>query len=358
MRLVFLCKRRPMGRDLFEAPYGRFFHLAKALEGRGHHVTMVLLSYTGESPARRNIEGIDIHSAPLWPTTYVQIVRSIIRDEKPDWIVGCSDTYFGILAERLASRHGLRSLIDAYDNYEGYIPWCKPLHWLWRRALRRATAIAAAGPALLELMARDRMSAHAAVVPMAVDSPLFKPLSRQQCRAELGLPQDDVLIGYSGAVAPNRGLDTLFRAIEILRRDLPNVRLIMSGRRVGDVSLPADTTWLGTLPDESVPKVINAMNVVTVVNRATQFGNYSYPIKLYEAMQCGVPAVATHTPATEWILANAPDFLAAPADPRRLAECIRYALKVERPSYGPLPTWQESGAKLEDLMLGAEKGVQ
>jgi len=45
MKLLFLCKSRPMARDLIESPYGRFFYLPKLLAERGHEVRVALLDY-------------------------------------------------------------------------------------------------------------------------------------------------------------------------------------------------------------------------------------------------------------------------------------------------------------------------
>jgi glycosyltransferase involved in cell wall biosynthesis len=350
-----------MGRDLLNDSYGRFYNLSHFLAAQGHEVHLVLFGWDAEAVTERDVAGVHLHSCSVLAATGTGGARmfdSLVRRVEPEWFIGFSDTYFGILAEHFATRYGVGSLIDAYDNYEGYIPWCKPLHALWRRALRRATAITAAGPALLQLMTRDRTSSHAAVVPMAVDLPSFLPLCRKNCRSELDLPQDSSLIGYGGSIAANRGLHTLFDAIHILRRDLPKVRLVLAGRKVGSVSVPNDAMWLGALPAAVVPTVINAMNVVTVVNQLSKFGSYSYPTKLYEAMHCGVPVVATRTPATEWILAKTPELLAEPEDPQSLADRIRYALGITSPDYGPLPTWQESGKILENLLLTVGAGAR
>ena len=119
MKLLFLCKRRPMGRDLLTNPYGRFFYLPKLLAERGHDVTVALLDYQGD--VDRNVDAHGIRWLSLSVRRYKGGVLRSIGSAPPDWIVGFSDTYFGILARRLARRVGSRYAIDAYDNYESYI---------------------------------------------------------------------------------------------------------------------------------------------------------------------------------------------------------------------------------------------
>lgn len=45
------------------------------------------------------------------------------------------------------------------------------------------------------------------------------------------------------------------------------------------------------------------------MNTPGAFGDYSYPIKLYEAMACGRPVVASRTASTAWVLRDFPDRL-------------------------------------------------
>ena len=140
------------------------------------------------------------------------------------------------------------------------------------------------------------------VATMAPDPFGFRPLQMDDCRRQLGLPTDAKLVGYCGAIFPNRGIRTLFDALDMLKTSVPDVRLVLSGRRDKSVSVPSDAVWLGYIPDDRMPTLLNSMNALVVVNKPSAFGKYSHPIKLYEAMSCRVPVVASRTPATEWIL--------------------------------------------------------
>lgn len=344
MRILFLAKRRPMGRDLIERPYGRFFHLPRLMAAAGHDVTVLLLSYRYEPSLDLWRDGVRWISSSLWPVGPARFwwrARGLARRMRPDWVVGLSDTYFGILAVDLARSCCSRAAIDAYDNYEAYLPNFTWLHRLWRRALRRADVLTAAGPQLAQLMAADRPDA-AHVVPMAADPVGFAPLDRDACRRSLGLDTKKRYVGYCGSVHRNRGIETLFEAIEVVNEHRSDVCLLLSGRLQRGINLPDDAMWLGAVPDADVPKLLNSLDLLAVINRKSSFGNYSYPVKLCEAMACGIPLVASATGPVEWMLSNQSELLVAPGDAAALASKILVHLDDGRVDYGRRYSWEES----------------
>ena len=349
MRILFLCKRRPQGKDLVRTPYGRFFHLPRILAARGHQVSIALLDYKNGECTEFDAHGIHWSSSAL--RSYLTTVDRQAVDLQPDWVVGCSDTYFGILAARVARKHGLRFCIDAYDNYESYMPWAKPLHWLWRRALRSADLITAAGPGLASKMAGTEGSGRTAVIPMAADPTGFEPRDKMACRELLRLPADRLLVGYCGSMHRSRGVEVLFDAIPLVLAERPEVRFIHSGRTWSDVPLPQTITSLGFVEDDKVPVLLNSMDVLVVTNRVSSFGSHSYPVKLYEAMSCNVPVVATRTLATEWILGCHPECLVEPADAEALSAAILRELSQPEVDYRNVPTWESSCTMFERALL-------
>jgi glycosyltransferase involved in cell wall biosynthesis len=349
VKLFFLCKRRPQGRDLLTRPYGRFFYLPEMLSRKGHEVFIFLLSYKHEPPMnveQGHLTWFSESIQPFGPLRYLQRVQEMLQSNRPDWIVGFSDTYYGILAVHLGKKFGIRSVIDAYDNYESYISWLKPLHMLWRSALGRASVVTAAGPHLASLLQQSRPEQRVDLVPMAAD-PEFLPLNRDECRVRMKLPLTERLIGYCGALFRSRGIEVLFEAYDEMRRMHPEIRLILSGRKQRSVYLPDQAQWLGYLPDQKIPILLNAMDALTVIGQISTFGRFSYPVKLYEAMACRIPVVATATEPATWILNGQDDFLSRPGDPGDLAKKLERQLTRERMDYGTVNRWEESAEKFE-----------
>ena len=352
MKILMLCKRRPQGRDLFTRPYGRFFHLPKLLAEAGHTVYLLLLSYLGDPPLRVERDGITWLSEsirPYGPARYLRKAAEIVKAFRPDWIVGFSDTYFGIIARHLAGRHQTRAAIDAYDNYESYLPWCFPLHRAWRNALKEAEVVTAAGPQLAHLLQAHRPGRSVHVVPMSAD-PAFMPLDRPACRARMGMPAGSRLIGYCGSLTEGRGIGDVLLAAETLARDIPDAQLVLSGRKSRKIHLPPKVKWMGYLPDPDIPVLLNCMDAVAVPNRLSAFGRYSYPVKLYEAMACGIPVLATATEPSKWILQNQAMFLANPDDPFDMVRKLKDVLQLGRIVYPGIGDWTIGARKFEQAL--------
>jgi glycosyltransferase involved in cell wall biosynthesis len=306
MKILILCKRRPQDRDLFLRPYGRFYFLPLMLANLGHEVHMILLGYKKEPVEYKqegNLHWYSFSVFPYGPWHFFILASQLTKEIQPDWVIGFSDIWYGLIAEYIARKHNSRSLIDAYDNYESYIAILKPVHWMWRRALARADAVTAAGPQLGSKMSESAGGRHVDIVPMAAD-PHFKPMDKTSCRRKLGLPADKILMGYTGSIHTNRNIHLLLSGMEKIRPKVPNSMLVLSGRLQEGLNLPKDIIWLGYLSDEKVPLVYNSLDLLIVMSKPGSFGDFSYPAKLYEAMACDIPLVATDLPGTSWILQN------------------------------------------------------
>lgn len=352
MHILFLSKRRPQNKDLIDRPYGRFYYLPYWLAKQGHTVTVMLLSYQKDDAIEVNEDGITWISESIYPwgpLKYIKKAHNYASKKKPDWVVGFSDTYYGILAEKLANKYQLKSCIDAYDNYESYISWGKPLHWIWRRALSKATMISSAGEDLGHYMTKHCPEKSFYVVPMAAD-PEYEPKNKEKCKQYFNLPIDKKIIGYSGSLYSNRGIRVLFEIVNSLhgRRD---ILFVLSGRKPDQIQFPENIIWMGYLPDQDMPKLINAIDLLLVLNKPSSFGNFSYPIKLYEAMACKTIVVASDVPGTRSILRNHTALLAKPLDKNDFINKIEALIKKDRYDYTKRNTWKESGLLFEKGLL-------
>ena len=107
---------------------------------------------------------------------------------------------------------------------------------------------------------------------------------------------------------------------------------------------------------------VQAPAAVAVMNTPGAFGDYSYPMKLHEAMACGRPVVASRTASTAHgmsrRLRDFPDRLVPPGDAAALARALLLALDLGAVDYGPQPGWTALGAQLAAAMrrIGGQSG--
>ena len=150
----------------------------------------------------------------------------------------------------------------------------------------------------------------------------------------------------------------MFQALEHLLKEVPNAKLVISGKREQGIDIPNNIQnaiiSLGYLPDERMPLLLNALDVFLVINRDSAFGNFSYPVKLYEAMRCRRPVVASRTKSTSWILKDYPECLANANDPTDIARRIKNALSWKTKEYTASHyEWSHSASILVDLLENA-----
>lgn len=343
-----------MNKDLLVRPYGRFYYLAKYLASYGHEVYFMLLNYKNEPRQYSDFSNIKWTSISIYDRfgySYYHEIKKIIESTKPDWILGFSDTYFGILANRLANKYQFSCLIDAYDNYESYIPWLKPLHLLWRKALTQATLVTTAGPALAELIGQYRSQKPTIVIPMAADPEFTRSLNKTKCRETLDFSPNIKLVGYCGGIHNNRGIKYLFKAFDIVKQQKPDIEFVVSGRLFPSIKIPDYVRWVGYLNEEQMPCLIRSLDLLVSVNLESAFGNYSYPVKIYEAIQSGTAVIATSTKSTQWILADQPNLLFQPASAISIAEKILEILSTEHTPIEDKHGWVTHARKLEQHML-------
>jgi glycosyltransferase involved in cell wall biosynthesis len=353
LRLLFLSKRHPQQRDLMERPYGRFHHLPAALAALGHEVRVQLCSHHRLPDMRRRFVGVEWASNDLrtsWPLNFYRELNQNAIAFRPDWIIGVSDTYYGCMAHRLSRSTGARFAIDAYDNFEAYMPWNLPLHALWRRSVRAADLVTAAGPQLAHKLQSLRSSGHPVeVLPMSAD-PEFVPLDKATCRRTLGLPPDVPLIGYVGSWSRGRGMEILLDAFRAARAIRPEIMLLLSGHPPDEALREPGVISPGYISDNKLPALINSLDVACVTTADTSFGRFSYPAKLCEAMACGVPVLATATDPVRWMLGGRGEHLTPVGDAKAFSEHLIDLLDRPRADYGSRPTWPEQAQRLHLLL--------
>lgn len=321
----------------------------------GCAVKVICLSHNINENDSREYQDVLWSSVSLLPSPISALIELKKQTLKfsPDWIVGFSDIYYGILATRFARAIGSRSLVDAYDNYQSYIPWALPLHVMWRSALSNADLISATGHPLLKLLSRDRSCDEDCVVPMAADDSFhkFDSAKAAEIKDKYQLPGGRPLIGYCGAIAKNRDVSLLLELIKETGKHRPDVLFILTGRISQHITLPDNCRHLGFVDADDMPGIIFNLHIMLALNKDSQFGRHSYPVKLYEAASLGVKTIASRTPATEWMYGNNSPALADIGDCSQLTDKICAALEKNARGFTlSAQRWQQSADILAEAM--------
>ena len=188
---------------------------------------------------------------------------------------------------------------------------------------------------------------------------LFYPRDLVQCRRQLDLPQDAKIIGTAGALYRNRGIETLYRAFQLLAASDENLHLAIAGPRDKQNHVPVGPRVhdLGILPWEQVPVFINALDVAISCYRDSELGRYSFPQKAYEIIGCKTPFVAAAVGTMKELLASYPECLFQSDSPENLARAVRNQLATPKVVDLKVPGWSDSARRLESFFRGLSRGA-
>jgi glycosyltransferase involved in cell wall biosynthesis len=366
LKILVLTKRQYMGKDLLDDHFGRFRELPLELARLGHDVRGLCFSYHAKSEGkfvdRDGSSGAQVtwHSVNLFGRhllrirSYTTYALQLSHEFQPDLIWACSDVYHAIFASWLAKRVGARCVIDLYDNFESFsasrFPGVLPL---FRRAVRAADGVTSFSQRLAEYVVQTYMRTKpTSIIENGARKDLFYPQDRNECRRQLGLPENVIVIGTAGALHSSRGIETLFKAFEQLSTEIGNIHLALAGPREHRMRIPMGPRVhdFKEISHENVPAFVNALDVAVVCYRSSLQGEFSFPQKAYEIIACRVPVVAAAVGSMNELFKDYRECLYEPENTASLADAVRRQLRQRTFIATPIPSWADSASRLQNFI--------
>lgn len=166
------------------------------------------------------------------------------------------------------------------------------------------------------------------VIPNGFDTDSFVPSSeaRASVRAELGVPQNTVLVGRVGRYHHTKDYPSFLRAAAVVLRDYPDTQFVAIGkdvdwnndalrRQVHDLGLVERIHLLGERLD--MPRLTAAFDIAISSSHAEGFPNV-----IGEAMSCAVPCVVTDVGDSRWIVGDTGRVIASEESDVLAAGCM------------------------------------
>lgn len=199
-----------------------------------------------------------------------------------------------------------RIISETEQNVEKRLP--PPFEQFRKYVLRNANFVVGRNSQALDIVRRKGYRGEAQVVPNAVDSELFRPMDRQDCRRQLGL--DGFLVGYVGRFVEEKGLADL---VESVRQSSKQVQAVFVGdgpmrsflqRSADEPSLRNRIHVLPARSLEQLPSLMNALDVLVLPSRTTHRWKEQFGRVIIEAHACGVPVIGSSSGAIPEIVGD------------------------------------------------------
>ncbi|MDA5193584.1 TIGR04063 family PEP-CTERM/XrtA system glycosyltransferase [Govanella unica] len=271
-------------------------------------------------PLIEDVDGLRFYRTPA-PTgfaTHVPVLRElaeiqattrrldeVIAETKPDIIHAHSPVLNALAALPAARRAGLPFVyeIRAFwedasaahgTSREGDLRF-RATKFLETRAARKADAVTVICEGLKsDLITRGIPADKITIIPNAVDLSKFSGVKPHDTALahELGLDGADVL-GFIGSFYDYEGLDTLLRALPLIRQDLPKARLVLVGGGPEEQRLKALTTdmglddmvlFTGRVPHQEVDRYYSLVDLFIYPRKSMRLTDLVTPLKPLEAM--------------------------------------------------------------------------
>ncbi len=214
----------------------------------------------------------------------------------------------------------------------------KPVGWVARWAFRRASAVTASSPDLLERAQRlgaTRAASRAAVIPYGVDPHSFKLAvsERSTLRTQLGFAPDEPVLLCVGRLVYKKGFEYALRSLPAVLQKYPKTRLVIAGagdlraeleNLAAELGLTGQVRFEGAVPHNRLPDYLTACDIFLLPSVIDDQGNVDgLPNTLLEALASGRPVIASNVAGVPLAVADGENGrLVPPRDVEALAAAI------------------------------------
>jgi phosphatidylinositol alpha 1,6-mannosyltransferase len=156
---------------------------------------------------------------------------------------------------------------------------------------------------MAQKMEEARQNSRFFIWARGIDKDRFNPGRRDShWRQQLGIADDDVVIGYLGRIVLEKGLDTIVSAVKLLEARNTRYRVLVVGdgpaRDWLAKELPA-AIFTGFLSGDELGRAVASMDVLFNPSVTEAFGNV-----MLEAMACGLPVLAANATGSEHLVTH------------------------------------------------------
>jgi len=281
----------------------------------------------------------DLLSIPVWKSgsiplhSYRATFVSLLRSLQPHAIYVHHEAHAIATAQiYLANRLTLRCPIGFYSAQNIFKSYPPPFKQTERMVLRTSDFAYPVSHSVKRILRQKSYQGVATVLPLGVDLEIYTPHLRGDTIANsIKSHPQEVLIGYLGRIAEEKGLKTLLLALKQIE-DLPwRFAVVGAGtyeaefdRITHSLNLNNRIQKLGFIPHADAPQYLSAFDVLVLPSETRPNWKEQFGRVLIEALACGTPVVGSDSGEIPNVIQAIEGGLIFPeGQPQALAEQLR-----------------------------------
>jgi phosphatidylinositol alpha-1,6-mannosyltransferase len=299
---------------------------------------------------------------------HFHVFNKIMRREGID-IVVAAHVLAGTAVIRAAKKHNVPVIFDLKDWFPDSAAAYfknrliqnivrKSVWKITRKNLNECDRITTVSPSLVEKLKGFGFSSD--LITNGVDINIFQPMDGRKTRKELGIGDEDFVVGFCGSVERWYAIDEMIRALPVLIQYRPETKMLVVGsslftdyqsilyKLAKDLGISDHVIFAGTKPYNELPRYIAVMDACTIPLSPPQWSNIALPNKYFEYSACGKPIVMRPIPDVEQM--GGPNLFVYRTQEEFITQ-IQY-LMLNRPSFSinlEKYSWKEKSRQFEEI---------
>lgn len=243
-----------------------------------------------------------LHHYPALPKLLREFKPDVIDLWEEPWSLVSAHTCFW--RDRICPHAKIIS--ETEQNIDKKLPF--PFEQFRSYVLKKADFVVGRNRESIEIVQSKGYRGPHRVVPNAVDTSLFGPRNRQECRAKLGV--EGFVVGYVGRLVESKGTGDL---VEALQQCPPDVNLLFVGagpfeeelrEKAVKSGVEGRVRFLGARPLEELPDIFGALDTMVLPSRTTSTWKEQFGRVLIEAGASEIPVIGSNSGAIPEVIGS------------------------------------------------------